>query len=85
MGKETVNSYNRDAEITAQLHSTLTPLRIYELIDQYFIKGGKTADIGCVIGRDTLWLNQYGPINFTRRTALVLGYVSRHHVRDRHN
>jgi 2-polyprenyl-3-methyl-5-hydroxy-6-metoxy-1,4-benzoquinol methylase len=60
MDKKTIEAYNREAESIAQLHSTLTPYRIYELIDQYFIKGGKTADIGCGIGRDTHWLNQKG-------------------------
>ncbi len=60
MDKETIDTYNREAESIAQLHSTLTPHRIYELIDQYFIKGGITADIGCGIGRDTHWLNQKG-------------------------
>jgi 2-polyprenyl-3-methyl-5-hydroxy-6-metoxy-1,4-benzoquinol methylase len=60
MDKETIDTYNREAESVAQLHSTLIPYRIYELIDHYFIKGGATADIGCGIGRDTHWLNQHG-------------------------
>lgn len=60
MDKETIDTYNREAASIAQLHSTLIPLRIYELIDQYFMKGGTTADIGCGIGRDTHWLNQKG-------------------------
>jgi 2-polyprenyl-3-methyl-5-hydroxy-6-metoxy-1,4-benzoquinol methylase len=60
MDKETIDTYNREVESIAQLHSTLTPHRIYELIDQYFIKDGTTVDIGCGIGRDTYWLNQHG-------------------------
>lgn len=60
MDKETIASYNREAHSIAELHTTLTPHRIYELISQYFIKGGTTADIGCGIGRDTYWLNQQG-------------------------
>ena len=60
MDKETINSYNREAKSIAQLHSTLTPYRIYELIDKYFTADGTTADIGCGIGRDTHWLNQQG-------------------------
>ena len=60
MDKETIDAYNREAKSIAQLHSTLTPHRIYALIDQYFIKGGTTVDIGCGIGRDTHWLNQQG-------------------------
>ena len=57
MDKETIDTYNREAERIAQLHSTLTPCRIYELIGKFFIKGGTTIDIGCGIGRDTNWLN----------------------------
>ncbi len=60
MDKETIEAYNREAEGVAKLHSTLIPHRIYSLIDQYFIKGGSTVDIGCGIGRDTHWLNQNG-------------------------
>jgi len=51
MDKATIDTYNREAESIADLHSTLIPQRIYELVDHYFIKGGKTADIGCGIGR----------------------------------
>ena len=60
MDKETIDTYNREAESIARLHSTLTPHRIYELIDQYFIKDGTTIDVGCGIGRDTHWLSQQG-------------------------
>ena len=60
MDKETIEAYNREAESIARLHSTLTPLRVYELIDQYFIKGEPTLDVGCGIGRDTHWLMQQG-------------------------
>lgn len=60
MDKETIETYNREAQSIAKLHATLTPHRIYELISQYFIKGEATADIGCGIGRDTYWLNQQG-------------------------
>jgi 2-polyprenyl-3-methyl-5-hydroxy-6-metoxy-1,4-benzoquinol methylase len=60
MDRETIDTYNREAENVAQLHSTLTPSRIYELVRKFFIKGGATADIGCGIGRDTYWLNQHG-------------------------
>ena len=47
MDKETINIYNQDAESIAQLHSTLIPHRLYELINQYFIKNTATVDIGC--------------------------------------
>ena len=60
MDKETIDIYNQDAESIAQLHSTLIPHRVYELIQQYFIKNTATVDIGCGIGRDTNWLNNQG-------------------------
>lgn len=60
MDKNTLDTYNHEAESVAQLHSTLTPHRIYELIGQFFINGGATIDVGCGIGRDTHWLNQQG-------------------------
>ncbi len=60
MDEQTIGAYNSEAESIAQLHSSLKPQRIYQLIHQYFIKGGKTLDVGCGIGRDTQWLNQQG-------------------------
>lgn len=60
MDNQTIEVYNREAESIAQLHFSLTPQRIYQLIQQYFVKGGKTLDVGCGIGRDTHWLNQQG-------------------------
>jgi 2-polyprenyl-3-methyl-5-hydroxy-6-metoxy-1,4-benzoquinol methylase len=60
MDKQTIDAYNQEAENIAQLHATLTPHRIYELINQYFIKVGTTIDVGCGIGRDTHWLTQQG-------------------------
>lgn len=60
MDKETIEVYNREAASIARLHSTLKPERIYQLIHQYFVKNGKTLDVGCGIGRDTHWLKQQG-------------------------
>ena len=60
MDNKTIETYNKEAESIAQLHSTLIPSRIYKLILQNFIKGGDTADIGCGTGRDTHWLAQNG-------------------------
>ncbi|WP_262966143.1 class I SAM-dependent methyltransferase [Methylobacter psychrophilus] len=60
MDKQTIDTYNREAASIAQLHVTLTPQRIYALIDHYFIKNGTTLDVGCGIGRDTHWLTQQG-------------------------
>jgi len=60
MDKQTIETYNNEAANIAQLHTSLIPTRIYELVDQYFIKGGKTLDVGCGIGRDTHWLATQG-------------------------
>lgn len=60
MDKQTINTYNLEAERIAQLHSNLTPSRIYALITKYFTKTAQTLDVGCGIGRDTQWLNQQG-------------------------
>lgn len=60
MDKPTIETYNNEAESIALLHATLVPERIYALVDQYFIKGGKTLDVGCGIGRDTHWLTTQG-------------------------
>jgi len=58
--KQTIETYNQNAESIAELHSSLTPNRIYELINKYFVKGKDTVDIGCGIGRDVNWLNSNG-------------------------
>ncbi len=60
MDKQTIETYDREAERIAQLHSSLTPSRLYTLITEHFTKTGNTIDIGCGIGRDTNWLNQHG-------------------------
>jgi 2-polyprenyl-3-methyl-5-hydroxy-6-metoxy-1,4-benzoquinol methylase len=60
MDKQTIETYDREAERIAQLHSSLTPGRLYTLITEYFTKTGNTLDMGCGIGRDTQWLNQQG-------------------------
>jgi SAM-dependent methyltransferase len=60
MDKTTIDSYNKDADNIAQLHASLTPEKLYNLINQHFIKKGLTADIGCGIGRDSHYLSEQG-------------------------
>ena len=60
MDRQTIETYNKEAASVAQLHSALIPERIYELAKKFFIKDGKTLDVGCGIGRDTNWLCQQG-------------------------
>lgn len=60
MDKKTIDSYNKDADNIAQLHASLIPEKLYNLINQHFIKKGLTADIGCGIGRDSHYLSEQG-------------------------
>lgn len=60
MDKTTIDSYNKDADNIAQLHASLIPEKLYNLINQHFIKKGLTADIGCGIGRDSHYLFEQG-------------------------
>lgn len=54
MDIQTITAYNQDADTIAALHSTLIPHRLYQQIDQHFIKQGQTVDIG--IGRHSFYL-----------------------------
>ena len=38
MDKQTIETYDREAERIAQLHSSLTPDRLYTLITEYFTR-----------------------------------------------
>ena len=60
MDIQTITAYNQDADKIAALHSTLIPHKLYQQIQQHFIKQGQTADIGCGIGRDSFYLQQQG-------------------------
>jgi ubiquinone/menaquinone biosynthesis C-methylase UbiE len=60
MDHQTINTYDNAAERIAALHTTLIPVRIYQLVDQFFIQDGTCADIGCGIGRDSAWLSSQG-------------------------
>lgn len=60
MDTKTIETYNREPEKIAELHANLIPERIYQLVEIFFIQGGRTGDIGCGIGRDSSWLYQHG-------------------------
>ena len=60
MDYKTITAYNESAAAIAALHTTLVPKRLYQIVDQFFIKNASCADIGCGIGRDTHWLSQKG-------------------------
>jgi hypothetical protein len=46
MDKQTINTYNFEAERIAQLHSNLTPSRPYALITEHFTRASQTLDVG---------------------------------------
>lgn len=88
MDLQTISAYDSSAELIAAQHKTLVPTRIYQLVDQFFIKGGVCADVGCGIGRDSAWLSGRGyPVIGIDASEGMLqqakGYYSNiHFVRD---
>lgn len=60
MDRQTISIYDKSAEQIAALHKTLVPDRIYQLVNQFFIKDMICADVGCGIGRDSAWLAKQG-------------------------
>ena len=60
MDQQTIEIYNQSAKQIAALHKNLVPQSIYQLVDQFFVRGAACADIGCGIGRDSHWLSQQG-------------------------
>lgn len=61
MDNKTVETYSQKAnEFSQEWLEQPAPTDIYELVEKYFIKSGKTIDVGCGNGRDTHWLNSNG-------------------------
>lgn len=60
MDDQTISVYDSSAEQIAALHKTLVPARVYQLINQFFVKNRVCADVGCGIGRDSAWLSEQG-------------------------
>lgn len=56
MDFQTVSAYDNTAAQVAELHATLVPIRIYQLVKQFFARDGSCVDVGCGIGRDSAWL-----------------------------
>lgn len=58
MDQKTKDSYNKNANEIEKLHSGIKPTRLYDLAKTYFKTDSLTLDLGCGIGRDTIWLNE---------------------------
>jgi SAM-dependent methyltransferase len=61
MDRKTLAAYDHDAAAFAKdWHAQPAPRDLQEIVAQYFIRGGTTADIGCGAGREVAWLNANG-------------------------
>ena len=61
MDQRTITAYSQAAsDFAAEWLDQPPPTDMYALLRQYFIPGGRTADIGCGSGRDVAWLNDAG-------------------------
>ncbi|MCC8974249.1 class I SAM-dependent methyltransferase [Bradyrhizobium brasilense] len=61
MDRATLAAYDKEAAAFAQdWHGQPAPVDLQEIVGQFFIKGGATADIGCGSGREVAWLNANG-------------------------
>jgi len=57
----TIETYTTAAsDFAAEWRAQPVPTDMYKLLRQFFVPGGKTADIGCGAGRDVAWLNDNG-------------------------
>ena len=61
MDEKTLAAYDHDAAAFAKdWHEQPAPSDLQAVVVRFFIKGGKTCDIGCSSGREVAWLNANG-------------------------
>jgi 2-polyprenyl-3-methyl-5-hydroxy-6-metoxy-1,4-benzoquinol methylase len=61
MDRATLAAYDHDAAAFANdWHEQPAPADLHDVVTRFFIKGGKTADIGCGSGREVGWLAAQG-------------------------
>jgi SAM-dependent methyltransferase len=61
MDRDTLAAYDRGAAAFAEdWHTQPAPVDLHQVVTRFFIKGGRTADIGCGSGREVAWLNASG-------------------------
>jgi 2-polyprenyl-3-methyl-5-hydroxy-6-metoxy-1,4-benzoquinol methylase len=59
--ERTLAAYDHDAAAFAKdWHEQPAPGDLHAVVRHFFIKGGKTCDIGCGSGREVAWLNSNG-------------------------
>jgi len=61
MDRATLGAYDKGAAAYAkEWHGQPAPVDLHATVERFFIKGGKTCDIGCGSGREVAWLNANG-------------------------
>ena len=61
MDQATIAAYDKDAVAFAKAwHDQPAPVDLHEVVEQFFVRGGRTADIGCGSGREVDWLDTNG-------------------------
>jgi SAM-dependent methyltransferase len=61
MDRDTLAAYDHGAAAFAEdWHAQPAPVDLHDIVVRFFIKGGRTADIGCGSGREVAWLNANG-------------------------
>ena len=58
MDRATLAAYDKDAAAFAKdWHEQPAPVDLHGVVEEYFIRGGTSCDIGCGSGREVAWLN----------------------------
>ena len=58
MDRATLAAYDKDAAAFAKdWHEQPAPVDLHGVVQEYFIRGGTSCDIGCGSGREVAWLN----------------------------
>jgi len=61
MDRATIAAYDKDAAAFARdWHEQPAPVDLHAVVEQFFVRGGRTADIGCGSGREVDWLDTNG-------------------------
>jgi SAM-dependent methyltransferase len=61
MDGATLAAYDKDAAAFAKdWHEQPAPVDLHDVVARFFIRNGRTADIGCGSGREVAWLNADG-------------------------